>query len=256
MSSKLKTHNPKLTTQNLTNFKDKMAHLKRLVAPKTWPIKRKGIVFITKQYPRTKTAYSIPLLLVLRDLLGVAQKSREVQRILQAQKILVNGKVRTEPKFPVALFDVVDIPSIGKTYHVTFNRLGKISLEEVHKPKYRLARVESKTKVKGGKTQINLFDGTNILAEKNDYKIGDVIKLSIPDNKAIGKISLDKGAHVFVIGGAHIGESAKVKSLELNKIPKEVVLESEAGEFRTRFENIFVMEKKSSHEDLLTGARR
>ncbi|HIJ98864.1 TPA: 30S ribosomal protein S4e [archaeon] len=233
-----------------------MAHLKRLVAPKTWPIKRKKMVFVTKQYPRARAVYSIPLSIVLRDLLGVAQKAREVSRILRERNVLVNGKVRTDSKFPVVIFDVIDIPSIEKTYSLSLNNFGKLSVKEAHKPKHRLARIESKTIVKKGKTQLNLFDGSNILVEKDDFSVGEVLKLSIPANKVIGKISAKEGADVFVIGGTHSGESARIKSLEFGKIPKEVVLENEAGEFRTRFKNIFVVGEKSSHEDLLAGARR
>ena len=62
-----------------------MAHLKRLVAPKTWPIKRKGAIFVTRQNSRAKSSYSMPLAVVLRDLLKVAEKSREVKRMLQTR---------------------------------------------------------------------------------------------------------------------------------------------------------------------------
>ncbi len=219
-----------------------MTHLKRLVAPKSWPIKRKGIVFTTRQNPRTQAKYSIPLSIVLRDMLKLVQKAREALRVLKERKVLVNGKIRTEPKFPVTIFDVVEIPTIGKHYNVTLTKLGRLNLQEIQKPKHRLGRVENKTKITGGKIQLNLFDGTNAIVGKDEYKTGDVVKLSVPENKVIGKLSPEKGANAFVIGGAHIGESARIKALELEKNPKEVLLEGESGEFRTRLANIFVIE--------------
>ncbi len=221
-----------------------MAHLKRLAAPKSWPIKRKGPVFVTRQNPRAKEEFSIPISFVLRDMLRLAQKAREVKQILGARKVLVNGKARTDPKFPAVVFDVIEIPDIGKTFHVSFTKLGKISVAEGKASKYRLARVESKTAAKKGKIQLNLFDGTNILIDKNEYAVGDVLKLAIPKNEIQGKLSPVAGAHVFVIGGKHTGETAKIKALEFEKTPAEVLLENAAGEFRTRFKNVYAVEAK------------
>lgn len=219
-----------------------MAHLKRLVAPKTWPIKRKETVFVTHQYPRAKTERSLPLSIILRDLLKVGNTTKEIRRILREKQLLVNGKVETNHRFAAAILDIIEIPKIGKTYLVTFNKLGKICLAEIKKPSYRVLRIEGKTKQAGGKAQLNLFNGANVLAEKDDYKVGDAVKISIPEGKLTGKISPAEGTKVLVVGGAHIGETATIKSLMLSKKPKEVMLANEAGEFRTIFENIHIIE--------------
>src|SRR3989344_2204224 len=215
-----------------------MAHLKRLVAPKTWPIVRKESVFVTKPYPRARLEYSIPLSILLRDIMKLGDTTHEIRKILNEGNVKINGKVRRDLKFPATILDVVEIEKLGKVYRVGFNKLGKIALEETSNTKHRLARVENKTKVTGGKIQLNLLDGTNVLADKDEYKTGDVVKLTVPENKVSGKISPHTGANVLVIGGKHIGETAKIKSLHLEKAPKEVVLQGEAGEFRTRFANV------------------
>lgn len=219
-----------------------MAHLKRLVAPRSWPIQRKKTVFITRPYPRAKLEYSLPLSIILRDMLKTADTIREVRRILSEKNVLVNGVVRTNLRFAVTIMDILEIKKIGKYYRVTFDRLGRVKLEETDKPAYRLARVENKTKIKSGKIQLNLLDGTNVIADKEEYKTGDVVKLSIPDNKLTGKITPKEGANALVIGGAHRGESAKVKALELSKNPKEVILQNQGGEFRTRLNSIHLIE--------------
>lgn len=219
-----------------------MTHLKRLVAPKTWPIKRKGIVFITRQYPRVKTEFAIPLSIALRDMLKVVDTESEAKKILRERKVRVNGKVRMDKKFPLALFDVLEIHDIGKKYHVSFTKLGRLTLEEAKKADHRLLRIEGKTKVAGGKLQLNLFDGTNILAAKDEYKVGDAVKVSLSDNKILGKITPDKGAKALVIKGSHRGAIAEIKSLNLEKSPKEVTLKNEDGEFMTRFNYIHLIE--------------
>ena len=219
-----------------------MAHLKRLVAPKTWGIKRKGIVFVTRQNPRAKSEFTVPMTVVLRDMLRVVNNESEARKVLRERKIMVNGKVRLDRKFPVALFDIVEIPSIGKKYQVTFTKLGRLTLAEVHKAAHRLLRIDGKTKISGGKTQLNLFDGTNVLVPKDEYKVGDFVKVSIPDNKVSGKISAAEGSKILVIGGSHRGEVANIQSLHLGKTPKEVRLKNEAGEFLTRFNYIHLIE--------------
>ncbi len=219
-----------------------MAHLKRLVAPKTWPIARKKTVFVTQPNPRVKAEFGIPLSMLLKDLLKVAKTNREVLRILRERQVLVNGKVQTQGKFPAGLFDVIEIPKLGKSYIVMFDRLGKLTLNEVKKPSHRLLRIENKTMISGGKLQLNLFGGTNVLAEKGEYKVGDAVKVSFPENKPTGTVTVDKGSKVLVIGGAHRGETATVKELDVKKTPKEVILKGDEGEFRTRFGNIHLIE--------------
>lgn len=219
-----------------------MAHLKRLAAPTTWAIKRKGIVFITRQSPRTKSEFSIPMSVALRDLLKIADTAAEVRKILRERQVRVNGNAQTGMKFPLTLFDIVEIPAIGKSYAVTYTELGKLTLAEGHKANYRLLRVEKKTKVSGGKLQLNLFDGTNVLAPKDEYKVGDVVKLSVPENKIVGKLTPSEGAKALVIRGSHRGQVAGITSLDFNKTPKEVKLKNEEGEFLTRFDYIHLVE--------------
>ncbi|MBU4143204.1 30S ribosomal protein S4e, partial [Patescibacteria group bacterium] len=82
-------------------------HLKRYFAPKTWKIKRKGISFITKPSPGThKISMSMPLNVILRDVLGYANSNREVKFLLGNKDIAVDGIQRKDYRFPVGLFDV------------------------------------------------------------------------------------------------------------------------------------------------------
>ena len=104
-------------------------HLKRLNAPKRWKIKRKGLKFVTKQMPGPhKMDRSIPLNIVIRDLLKYANTAREVKNILNNKTVLINGVRRKEPKFPVGLFDVMEIKDTGEYFRVVLDKKGKIVL--------------------------------------------------------------------------------------------------------------------------------
>ena len=61
--------------------------------PKSWKIQRKGITFISKpnsgSYMRK---YVISVLVLLRDILGVAKTSKEAKFIVNNKTVLINGK--------------------------------------------------------------------------------------------------------------------------------------------------------------------
>ena len=83
-------------------------HLSRLNAPKSWPIKRKGIKFIRKPSPGAHTLRQcISLSLVIQNMLKYAKTSKEIKKILHERKILVNGKVKRDSAFAVGIMDVL-----------------------------------------------------------------------------------------------------------------------------------------------------
>jgi len=65
-------------------------HLRRIAAPKTWPIPRKGTYWIAKPIPGPhKMELSMPLALWIRDYLKLGKTMREVKYILNEGKVLV-----------------------------------------------------------------------------------------------------------------------------------------------------------------------
>ena len=67
-----------------------MSHLKRHAIPKSWPIQRKGTAFVVQ--PNVGFADSLPVLIILRDILNVAQNRKEAKKMIHMKNILVNGK--------------------------------------------------------------------------------------------------------------------------------------------------------------------
>jgi len=65
-----------------------MSHIKRQIIPKSWPIKRKGTAFVVK--PTLGFSNSLPILIILRDLINVAQNRKEVKKIINMKSILIN----------------------------------------------------------------------------------------------------------------------------------------------------------------------
>jgi len=58
---------------------------------------------------------SIPLLVVIRDVLKFADTKREAGAAIVGRKIKVDGKVRVAKKFPVGLMDLFEVAGIDRT---------------------------------------------------------------------------------------------------------------------------------------------
>ncbi|HHF55554.1 MAG TPA: 30S ribosomal protein S4e [Thermoplasmatales archaeon] len=198
------------------------AHLKRLKAPRTWRIERKVAKWTVKPSPGPHPVdRSIPLLLVVRDSLGLADTGKEARKMIAAREILVDGKARRDYKFPCGLMDVISIPKINEHYRVLFDRRGILQLVKIdeERAKWKLCRIENKTMVRGGKIQLNLHDGRNIIVEENSYKTGDVVKISVPEQEILEVIPMEKGTLAMITGGKHTGQIAEIEEVVVTRSP-------------------------------------
>jgi small subunit ribosomal protein S4e len=164
----------------------------------------------------------------------------------------VDGVVRRDYKFPVGLFDVVKIPKLEKSYRVLFDEKGRFVVKEIEDDDRKLFKITNKTIVKGGKVQLNLFDGTNILAT-NEYSTKDSILLKIPEKQILDHLKFEEGALIMIVGGTHAGEIGKVKSYKVVKGSGSnlVTVETSKGEITTVEDYVFVVGKKGSDRPLI-----
>ena len=204
-------------------------HLKRYKAPKTWPIHPKEDTWTVKP---SAGAHSIddalPLTLVIRDILGLADNSREAKRIINSGNVLVDGRVVKDYKFPVGFMDIIEIPKTGEIYRVLLDNKGRLQLKEIDNGDSKLCQVVNKTTIKGGKTQLNLHDAKNIIVDETDLNVGDVVVISIPEQDIKESLPLEVGATVLVTGGKHTGEIGKVSEIIINQSsnPNNILIEN------------------------------
>lgn len=228
--------------------KGKTARLKRKPAPKFWPIHRKELPWIVKPSSGSHSLQGcLPLTLVLRDMLGVAQTRKEAKMILSQGKVLVDGKIRKKDDSPVGLMDVVSMPDAGKYYRVMPSHKGLV-LNPISKEdaSFKLVRVEDKTTVKGG-VQIALHDGSNMLIKVADpknpaevtYETFDILKVSYPDKQVASTLKTKEGNLAVITGGKNIGKQGKIVEIEKTVAKKRrqalVVVEDQKG---TRYQTI------------------
>ncbi|HLG24247.1 MAG TPA: 30S ribosomal protein S4e [Candidatus Nanoarchaeia archaeon] len=195
-------------------------HLKRLAAPKTWHITRKTNTYVTKPRPGPhKLENCMPLGLLLKETLKLANTTREVKKMLNTNEIKIDGKARKDPRFGVGIFDVIEFVTTNDHYKITLNNKGRLEVVKIKhdEAKSKPAKIVGKTMVKG-KLQLNLYDGKNITADKSDYKVGDSVLLSLPEQKIMKHLKLEKKAAILLTGGKHIGETGHVEDISGTKI--------------------------------------
>jgi small subunit ribosomal protein S4e len=233
--------------------KGKVGRLKRKPAPRFWPIHRKEAVWVVRPSSGPHSLEKcLPLSLVLRDILEVAETRKEAKKIISQGKVYVDGKVRRKDTFPVGLMDVISMPDLNKFYRVLPSHKGlflnPISQEE---SSFKLFRVEGKTIVENETSQIALHDGSNILVKVGAsesaevaYETFDTLKLGLPEKQVLDQLKTRKGNIAVITGGKNIGKRGKIVEIEKTEAKKRrnalVVIEDEKGDrYQTILDFVF-----------------
>jgi len=229
--------------------------LKRLAAPKFWPIVRKEFKWAVKPRPGPHPMErSLPLLVIVRDVLGYALTAREARKLISEGHFKVDGRVRKDYKFPVGFMDVIEIVDTGEAYRfipypVKFFKLQPISRDEA---RLKPVRIENKTTVKGGHVQLNLHDGRNILIRVKDprnpvedtYKTMGTLLITVPEQEVKAYIPFSQGKLAIIIGGRNVGRVGVIREVKRGWGRKRslVTLEDATGNlFQTTMDYIFVI---------------
>ena len=216
-------------------------HLKRLAMPRSWPLPRKTTVWVTRPTPGAHSLeHCMPLTLVVRDMLGLAKSAREVRYILHNELAKVDGRVDKDTRRGIGILDVL---TLGEdNYRCILDHNGRLRYRPISAKEagWKICRIEGKTTIKGGKTQLNLHDGRNIIVEDpKEYNTGDSLKLNLPDQKILEHIRFGEGTRCYLIGGAHVGSTAEVSEYveKRSSMPNEV----QFGDFGTVVRNVFAV---------------
>jgi small subunit ribosomal protein S4e len=189
-----------------------MGYLKRQKVPKNWPIARKGRTYVVK--PGFSVDKGVPMLVILRDILGLAENRREAKRIIHAKQVLLNNKPVQDDKHNVLLFDCVGIVPTNKFYKLGLSANGKFGLEEVdaNAAGKKVSKIIDKKTLKGKKTQLNFSDGRNVLSDLK-CNVGDSVLINLLEKKLEKCIPLAEKAKVIVFEGKHAGETGVIDKL-------------------------------------------
>ena len=223
------------------------SHMKRLTMPRSWTLTRKTDIWVQKPNPGGHSdELCMPLGIILRDVLGLAHSKREAKRMVSTRQVLVDGRIETDVGRGVGIMDVLTVGD--DHYRCLLDENGKLRYRSIptKDSSFKLCRVMGKTTIRGGKTQVHLHDGRNIIVdEANKYNSGDTLVVSLPDQEVSGHHVFSKGVLAYLTGGSHIGSTAKVVSKDVKRSSKANEVQFE--DFGTVADYVFVI---GSEKDL------
>ena len=221
--------------------------MKRLLVPDFWKTSKKLSKWVVSPSPGAhKKLESIPLVIVLRDILKLVETASEAKTVVKNKEILVDGKSVSHSRFSIGLMDTLSIPKIGKNFRVVPSVKGLHLIDIPEKEtKEKLSTIKSKTVMKGKKIQLNLHDGKNVLVDKDSYRTGDSLLLELPSNKIIDHVKMEGGNLGLIIHGKNSGKLAKIKKILVSRSrePNKIICEAHGKEFEVMKEHVIVVGK-------------
>ncbi|ELZ76857.1 30S ribosomal protein S4e [Haloferax volcanii] len=236
-------------------------HQKRLSVPKSWPVERKTGTFTVKAGAGPHGEEGVPLLIVLRDVLGYVDSKKEAQYALNHQSILVNGNVASDVRRPIGMFDILAFVQREEYYRVFPDEGGRLALTPIDadSASSRLGKIVSKTQVTGGDFQLTLHDGATLVVEDaSEYSGKDSIVVDNETKDVVAHFPYEEGALVTAVNGRHSGEIGEITEIIVTPGSgnNSVVVETEDGEFETVEQYVVVIDENFTGSDDESEARQ
>ena len=193
-------------------------HQKRLSVPKSWPIERKTETFTVKADAGPHGEAGVPLLIILRDVLGYADSRKEARYALNEDNVIINGTAVSDEERPVGMFDILAFDEREEYYRVFPGEGGRLSLTEIDadSAQSKLGKIEEKRHVPGGDVQLTLHDGQTLLVEEDsDYNGGDSLVVGNEDSEIVAHFEYEEGALVTAVDGAHAGDIGRIDEIQV-----------------------------------------
>ncbi|WP_331233826.1 30S ribosomal protein S4e [Natronorarus salvus] len=224
-------------------------HQKRLSVPKSWPVERKTATYTVKATAGPHGEAGVPLLILLRDVLGYVDSKREATYAVNQGTVLVNGEPIRDVRRPIGMFDILGFTERGEYYRVFPDEGGRLALTPIPEDDAdgKLGKIVDKRTVKGGATQLQLHDGRTLRLEDEgrEYATGDSIVIGFEDDAVLAHFEYEEGALVTAVQGQHAGVIGRVESIDVirSSAPNTVSVESEDGGFETVEEYVVVIDE-------------
>lgn len=197
-----------------------MSHLKKYAAPRSWNIVRKDLKFIKKPNPGPHSLQNSQSIDLAFKQLGLAKTTRDVNYLLNNNTVLIDGRRVKTRGFPLGIMDVLTIKELKTNYRVGLDSKGRLTLKTTDdkNAEYKIVKITGKKTVKQGKTQLNLNDGRTLIIDKDNYKCGDSLIISIPKQEIKEHLPLKEKAKVLLTGGKQSGSTGELTKITSDKV--------------------------------------
>jgi len=223
-------------------------HLKTLAAPHHWMLpKTAGCHSFRPRSGPHKLRECLPLAVFIRNRLKYALNGKEIQKIMMARNIKVDGKVRTDSKYPSGFMDVISIDKTNENFRLIYDTKGRFQVHSItaEEASYKLCRVKSINLGKNSIPFLVTHDGRTIRYPNPDVKVGDTVEIDIASGKIQNWVKFDSGNLCMVTGGRNLGRIGVITSRDRHPGSFDIVhVKDSAGHaFSTRLGNIFIIGK-------------
>ncbi|TKX75370.1 30S ribosomal protein S4e [Halorubrum sp. GN11_10-6_MGM] len=229
-------------------------HQKRLSVPNSWPVERKTNTFTVKAGAGPHGEAGVPLVVLLRDVLGYVDSTKEARYALNNDSILVNGDAISDEQRPIGMFDILAFPERGEFFRVFPDEGGRLALTPVDEEAAgsRLGKIANKTVVPGGAVQLTLHDGTNVRVDDDaDYETNDSIVVDNETKEIVAHFEYEEGALVTAVAGQHAGQIGEIDDIDvtLGSGDNTVTVDSDDGGYETVEEYVVVIDENFTDDD-------
>ncbi|MFW6003678.1 MAG: 30S ribosomal protein S4e [Halanaeroarchaeum sp.] len=228
-------------------------HQKRLSVPKAWPVERKTETFTAKAGAGPHGEAGVPLVVVLRDVLGYVDSAKEAKYAVHHDGVLVNGDSLNDINRPIGMFDILAFPDRDEYYRVFPDQGGRLGLTPIDEDAAdsRLGKIEDKTLVQGGRVQLNLHDGSNVLVDEDDYNGNDSVVVDNETKDIVAHFVYEEGALVTAVAGKHAGDIGEVTRIDVTpgSADNTVAVETDDGSFETIEDYVVVIDENFVADD-------
>jgi small subunit ribosomal protein S4e len=227
-------------------------HQKRLSVPKSWPVERKTETFTVKADAGPHGESGVPLLIVLRDVLGYVDSRKEARYALDQGSVLINGTAVSDEERPVGMFDILAFTEREEYYRVFPGQGGRLSLTPIDEDSAgsKLGKVVNKQHVPGGAVQLTLHDGQTLVVEDGSYDTDDSLVVANDDDAIVARFEYEEGALVTAVSGEHAGEVGRIDEIQVTPGSADniVRVEQDDGAFETVEDYVVVIDENFTEE--------
>lgn len=185
------------------------------------------------------------MLLLLRNRLKYAMNGREVEMITMKRFVKVDGKVRTNKKFPVGFQDVLEIEKTNDRYRMLYDTKGRFVLHPIsaEEAKFKLCKVVAKGTHASAIGYVRTHDGRHIRFVDPLIGLNDTVKVDLETGKITSFVKFAVGNLCMVTSGANQGRVGQIVQREAHPGSFEIVHIRDANNntFTTRQANVFVL---------------
>ena len=229
-------------------------HQKRLAVPNSWPVERKTQTFTVKAGAGPHGEEGVPLVVLLRDVLGYVDSRKEARYALNTDSVLVNGDAVSDEQRPIGMFDILAFPVREEYFRVFPDEGGRLALTPIDEESAgsRLGKVVNKTVVPGGDVQLTLHDGTNVRVDADtEYNTKDSIVIDNESKEIVAHFEYEEGALVTAVAGQHAGSIGEIETIDvtLGSGSNTVVVGDDESGYETVEEYVVVIDENFTDDE-------